>query len=374
MTEFTNALSGQLNSQWSSNLSSEIRVAYKYYRRGQDAFYGPDYAQMAVCLDPTSSATLYPNSAATLCNSGTPIISIGPDTPRQANVFHNRQLTINSNLQMKAGEHTFKLEADHFHSSLYNLFVFGGGSVTAGSTGGGSGAYYFDSLADFSARSANEFVLTTTTTGNQNFLNRYSALYPGITNTATLNGRSKLQPRVGFNWAATPELRISGGIGLFSGGLSDVFLSNNYSNSGAAINATGASITSIDILRTGGTAATPTCTDKNSGALVSTAVCTAALTSVAGGAVPQAVIDYVKANASVAANALTNSLDPNFKLPAQWKYNLSANWKPHFGDSALASGWTFRADALYSKAQQAIRWIDLRAQPLVTAGVVQLAT
>jgi hypothetical protein len=420
ITEFTNAGSGQWNSQWTDKLSSEVRVAYKYYRRGQDAFFGPDYAQFNVCLDPTSSATLYPNTAATLCNTGSPIIRMGPDTPRQANKFNNKQLTISVNMQYKAGDHNFKLEYDRMHSRNYNLFVYGGTAVSAGSTAGGSGAYYFDSLSDFSARDANELALESATTGNkndgyvdwaytthtvglqdtwkpsprftanfglrydfyasddaiaynQNFINRYSALYPGITNTATLNGRTKLQPRFGFNWAPEPTLRFSGGAGLFSGGLSDVFISNNYSNSGAAINSTGAALTSIDILRTGGTLAAPTCLDRaNPSITVSSAVCTAALTNIAGGAIPQVVIDYLKSAAGVSPLATTNSLDPHFKMPAQWKANLSGSWKPELGDSLLASGWTFRADALFSKTQEGIRWIDLRAQPLVIGGVTQV--
>ena len=420
LTEFNSAVSGQLNSQWSDKFSTEVRIAYKFYRRGQDAYFGPDYAQLAVCLDPSSSTTLYPNTAATLCNTGSPIIRLGPDTARQANKFNQRQVTVNTNAQLRAGDHTFKLEIDHFRSSLYNLFVFGGGAVSAGSTGGGSGAYYFDSLSDFSARQANEYVLSTATTGNKNdgyvdwaykvntfglqdtwrpsanltvnggvrfdiydadqsigyntnFAARYANIYSGLTNTATLNGRSKLQPRLGFNWSPEPSLRIAGGVGLFAGGLSDVFISNNYSNSGVAINATGATVASVDILRTGGTAAAPTCIERNSGVTLTPALCAAALNNVAGGTVPAAVTAYLKSSATVAAAATTNSLDPRFELPAQWKYNLSVNWRPYFGDSILASGWSFRGDVLYSKAQQAIRWIDLRAQPLVTNGIVQVA-
>ena len=420
LTEMNNAVSGQLNSQWSSNFSSEVRVAYRYYRRGQDAFFGPDYAQMNVCTDPTSAGGLFPASGATLCNTGVPIIRMGPDTPRQANKFDTQQLTIMANAQLRLGNHTIKFEYDRFHSKLYNLFVFGGSSAASGITGGGSGAYYFDSLADFSARTANEFTLTTTTTGdkndgyvrwgyttntiglqdtwkvspyltinaglrfdiytadntiqlNQNFVNRYATLLPGLVNTSTLDGRKKAQPRFGFNWQTTPSLRIAGGVGLFSGGLSDVFISNNYSNSGAAINSTGATITSVDIVRTGGTAAAPTCLERSTNTVLSSTLCSLALSSVGGGTIPQAIIDYVKSNAGVAASALTNFLDPKFKLPAQWKVNLSANWKPDLSSLGLGTGWTFRGDFLYSKAQQAVRWTDLRAQPLVINGVTQLA-
>ncbi len=423
LSEFTNAVSGQWNSQWTDNLSSEVRVAYKYYRRGQDAYFGPDFAQFAVCVDPTSQGGFYNSVNATLCTDGTPIVRMGPDSARQANKFNNKQLTISANMQLKLGDHTIKLEADHFHTSLYNLFVLGQGGTAAGNQPGGSGAYYFDSLTDFSARNAMEFALGTATSGNkndgyvnwayrvntfgiqdtwkpsnaltinaglradvydsdspvsynQNFVNRYATLYPGLTNNANLNGLGKLQPRFGFNWAPDRSFRLSGGVGLFAGGLSDVFISNNYSNSGAAINSLGATIVSVDILRTGGTAAAPTCVDRSVSSTVNlsnAAVCKAALSGVTGGSIPQVILDYLKNASGVVANANTNSLDPKFQIPAQWKYNLSARWAPYFGEGLLASGWTFRADVLYSKAQAALRWIDLRSQPLVTGGVVQVA-
>ena len=420
LTEFTNAFAAQLNSQWNDNLSSEVRVSQKYYRRGQEAYFGPDYAQFNVCTDQTDSAdTVYPAANSTQCNAtagaANGIVRLGPDGARQANKFNTKQLTITSNLQWKYGDHTIKLEADHVHSRIFNLFSYGGSAVAAGSTGSASGSYYFDSLTNFANRNANELALTEPTSGNKgdayvdwaynintfgiqdtwrpstrftanagvrfdmydgtkvptnpSFLLRYN----GLTNTASYNGRVKLQPRFGFNWSTTPTIRISGGAGLFSGGLSDVFISNNFSNSGVGINSTGATIASIDILRTGGTAAAPTCVDRgvSSTAPLPAALCAAALTGVQGATIPAAVRTYL-GTLTASPTGLTNSLDPNFKIPAQWKVNLSGTWRPHFGDSLLASGWSFRADALYSHAQQAIRFIDLRAQPLVVGGVVQV--
>lgn len=413
LTEFTNAYTAQLNSQWTDRFSTEVRASYKYYRRGQEAYSGPDYAEIRVCADNASSAlgaTI--QTAETICNSGVPIVRMGPDTPRQANKFNNKILTIQGNASLRAGDHTFKLEYDNMHSTLYNLFVFG----TAGlqGTGGPQGLYYFDSYTDFANRQANELVLNSTTTGNKNdgyvdwaytvhtvglqdtwraaanltfnagfrfdfyradksiatnanFLNRFGNLYPGLNNAGTLNGREKLQPRFGFNWAPTPTLKIAGGVGLFAGGLSDVFISNNYSNSGAALNPTGAVITGIDLVRLANGACIDRSTNLNPGA----AVC-AALNNVNGATPNAAALAYLQTNTGVLANATTNSLDPNFKIPAQWKYNLSLNWRPEFGESALARGWTFRGDVLFSDAQQSIRWIDLRAQPLVVGGVTQL--
>ncbi|MEO7383722.1 MAG: TonB-dependent receptor, partial [Novosphingobium sp.] len=416
VTEFTNAFSAQLNSAWTDKFSTELRASYKFYRRGQEAYSGPDYAQFNVCLDPTSNALGAAIVASeTICSSGSPIVRMGPDTPRQANKFSNKILTIQANATLRAGSHTFKLEYDNMHSSLYNLFVFG--TVGLAGTGGPQGLYYFDSFADFGSAKANELVLNSTTTGNKNdgfvrwgytihtvglqdtwhaapnltvnaglrydfysadrsiglntnFVNRFSNLYPGLTNISTLNGKSKLQPRVGFNWAPTSNLRIAGGFGLFAGGLSDVFISNNYSNTGTSLNSTGAAITGIDLVRINGG-----CIDRSTGnsttnGTLSPAIC-AALDNVNGATPNAAALAYLQNNTGVLANATTNSLDPKFKLPAQWKYNLSLNWKPDFSEMGLGSGWTVRGDVLFSDAQQAIRWIDLRAQPLIIGGVAQ---
>ena len=428
LTEFTNAFAAQLNSKWTDNFSTELRGSYKYYRRGQDPYNGTDYAQINVCQDPTSSALgATVQTGETICNSGSPIVRLGPDTPRQANAFNQQVSNIQANATLREGNHSIKAEFDHMHSKLYNLFVYGGGGL-AGS-GGPNGLYYFDSTADFGARNADELVATDTTVGpktngyvawayavntaaiqdtwtpisslrinagvrydfytadrsiqaNPNFANRFSVLYPGLTNTATLNGRVKLQPRAGFNWAITDSLKLAGGGGLFAGGLSDVFISNNYSNSGVAINGTGTTIASVDLVRLASVNGATQCTDRSTGATslnpgtsgLSSAICSAALNGVAGSNIAPSVISYLQGNTSVLANTLTNSLDPKFKLPAQWKYNATLTFTPHVDSTSwFLNGWTARADALLSKAQEAVRWVDLRAQPLVVNGVLQVA-
>ncbi len=421
ISENTDAEAIQLNSKWSNNFSTELRASYKYYKRGQDAYSGPDFAQFNVCVDPTSSAittATVANNSILLCNTGSPIVKLGPDTPRQANQFNNHILNLQANATYRAGNHSIKAEVDHSYSKLYNLFVFGGGGAGSQGGGGPQGLYYFDSLSDFAAKKANELVYTSTTVGdknngfvnwayaintaglqdtwkvnstltvtaglrydrysadksvqaNANFANRYATLYPGLTNTATLDGRDKLQPRFGFNWSPKREWRISGGIGLFAGGFSDVFISNNYSNSGAAINGTGAAITSVDIRRSPTTASGYI--DVSTGADPGAAIGSAALNGVVGSSIPAIVTAYLQSNTAVLANATTNSLDPKFKLPAQWKYNLSANWKPDLTEYSLGTGWNLRADVLFSDVQQGARWIDLRAQPLVINGVTQIA-
>ena len=62
---------------------------------------------------------------------------------------------------------------------------------------------------------------------NQNFFDRY-----GFSNQQNMDGRDLIQPRFGFNWAATDDLSVRGGVGLFSGGNPNVWISNSYSNDG----------------------------------------------------------------------------------------------------------------------------------------------
>ena len=60
----------------------------------------------------------------------------------------------------------------------------------------------------------------------------------GIRNDETLDGKRLVQPRLGFNWdLGTPDTRmqVRGGFGLFQGAAANVWLSNPFSNTGAAV-------------------------------------------------------------------------------------------------------------------------------------------
>jgi len=59
-----------------------------------------------------------------------------------------------------------------------------------------------------------------------------------LDNSNTLDGAQLLQPRLGFNWNLDPErkrrMQLRGGVGLFQGAAATVWLTNPYSNTGAA--------------------------------------------------------------------------------------------------------------------------------------------
>jgi hypothetical protein len=153
---------------------------------------------------------------------------------------------------------------------------------------------------------------------NQNFFDRN-----GYANTATIDGKDLLQPRFGFTWSATPDLSVRGGIGLYSGGNPNVWMSNNFSNDGFRIAQVregliendcgyGFDFSLFDIPLTG------------SGRPIYD--------------IPQCQWDAI---AFEEPNSGVNALDPNFKLPKSWKYSLGATWN-------MPGDYTMNVDLLYS--------------------------
>ncbi len=114
----------------------------------------------------------------------------------------------------------------------------------------------------------------------------------GIDNTVTLDGNVLAQPRVGFNWnpGTARRQQVRGGFGLFQGAAASVWLSNPFSNTGAAVQQL--SCTSFAACQTAG--------------LLFKADPNAQPTPV--GSPPAANVD---------------ALDPGLKQPSVWKANLA---------------------------------------------------
>jgi outer membrane receptor for ferrienterochelin and colicin len=142
---------------------------------------------------------------------------------------------------------------------------------------------------------------------NQNFHEKF-----GIRNDANLDGVDLLMPRIGFTWEATDTLTVSGGIGLYSGGNPNVWISNAWSNDGLTNaqvrlrNFDGSDSVFGDIPMTGPNP---------------------------GYDIPQELYDEVAA--VTPEDGLTGSLvliDPDYEQPSQWKFALGANWDTPFWD------------------------------------------
>jgi hypothetical protein len=360
----------QLNSDWSDSFSTEARVAYRKYDRGQVPTQGANFSQFSVCTDPTSQVTPGSDSTAINCSTGTPVINIGPNPSRQFNSLSSENLSGQFIAELNKNGHRVRLLAGFEHVKTFNAFLQDA-----------LGSYYFDSLADYQARRASlvryqtakslnlddaaaRFKYTMFTFGimddwqvnpdltvtagvrwdvyrmrspvplNPNFVNRL-----GYANTSTLGGRGILQPRLGFDWRVSDRLSVRGGGGLFAGGSPDVWISNSYSN-------TGFLTSNVTIQRnaaggvTGGAAS--------------------GLVDVTGTDVAQAVKDAIT-NASTSANALTAAVDPNLRLPSQWKLSLSADYSADLGP--LGDGWNLGADVLYSRVKDQLIVVNGRLRP-----------
>ena len=350
----------QLNSEWSSNFSTETRVRYKKYESGQNPFT-PGIAFATVCTDAVSTGS------ATSCSSNVPNVQIGPPGSASANVLDVKTFGVSILNRLNAGNHTFRLLTEFEDSNNYDLFL-ASTLATVGSSGP-YGAYYFDSIAAFQARTASAFGLSNATTLTQTdaaaafdyktytfglqddwrvndklnisygvrfdllgshsrpLLNTNFVAREGFANTAFISGKSLFQPRFGFDYRPVSRVQIHGGAGLFGGGTPDVYAANSFSASGVQP------------------------------ASVTGAACPGALTNVSLTSVP-AACNTALGNASLTANSPVSAMDPHFKIPSQWRATLSGSWRPDLGP--LGDGWTFGADVLYAKVRNAILVQDYR--------------
>jgi hypothetical protein len=382
LTEEINSGSFQLNSQWSDAFSTELRVSYRDYNRGQNPF-GADFAQFEVCTDPTSVNNSAIGNTLTSCGNtltANPRFFFGPDISRQANQLNTENLSVDLTPRLEAGNHSFKGVIGYTNTDTFNLFLQRA-----------TGDLYFDSIADFQARRASRvrlasavpsldvnnaaasFSTQTYTVGlqddwqatdalkltigarydlqdgdtpvplNPNFLAR-----TGFPNNYTFSGLGVFQPRIGFEWDPRTRFILRGGIGKFAGGAPDVFLSNSFSNTGQLTN-------SIDIQRT------TTAAGCNSGDLT---FCNSALLNVSGSTFPASVTQFLATNTGSLAAAPVNAIDPDYRLPAQWRSTLSASYEANLGP--LGDGWLFGADLLYGWTAAANTYVDLRSVQIGT--------
>lgn len=375
-----NTYVGQLNSEWSDEFTTEIRGFYKDYKRIQDPLLGRGFAQFQVCTAPTPADQTAVGAAAAAsitCPTNFATVSFGPDISRQTNALTSKTWGGLVQGRLTKGDHDIRVFTDIQSTKVFNSFLQRS-----------SGDYYFDSIADFQAGNATRFrygnaipsfvpedaaaafKYQSYTFGamdtwklapelnisyglrydlygghsraalNSVFVNRYQ-----FANNAYLSGRGILQPRLGFDYKPTSRLSIRGGAGIFSGGTPDVYFSNSFSNTGILTNA-------IEVTRTN--------TGTFSGTGVNPTNGSSILNNVNGNNVPSAA-NAILGNAAVSANSPTNAVDPNFKIPSQWRGTLSATYKADLGP--LGEGWEFGGDIFYSKVRKQVNFTDLRVRP-----------
>jgi outer membrane receptor for ferrienterochelin and colicin len=155
----------------------------------------------------------------------------------------------------------------------------------------------------------------------------------GFSNSQALDGEGLVQPRVGFTFDWTPETTLRGGIGLYSGGNPNVWLSNNYSAN--------------NVLQFGQRGRSFGYTDGTRSLFDPDVVYEAIEPNAPPGAgpgwgIPSELYDAVAQG--VGDNFEINYLDPNFELPSEMKFALGVT---HY----FAGDWMFTADYLFTQLQ-----------------------
>lgn len=329
----------KLYSDWTADFSTQLSMTYMNVETEQNSF-------------DKSIGDIY-----ILTGTARADVAFGSDGPRHANELNKKTWIFAADGDYLLDDHHFSFGYQLKRSDIYNLFVLGS-----------KGQYRFNSIDDFAARKAkiqytNAYSLNPADAA-ANFVRDEHAIYaqdewqfddfkftyglryerlessdlptyneafakrnPGLTNTENLDGLDIFLPRFGFEWNATTDLTLRGGLGRFSGGQPTVWVSNSYSNTGVGV---GQTLGTTDSLNT--------VTFEN-----------VSLTSV-----PQDLIDQVKNGAGVAD---VNFVDPNFKLPSDWRAQLAADYVfslPLIGDDI---NWT--NEFLYVEKKNDSFWKDL---------------
>lgn len=389
-----------LNSQWTDNFSTQVRATHRDYERRQNPPSGQEFADITVCLAPTSV-----NSGGdTLTSCGaTSVVRFGPDQFRHANFLETRNSQLQAKAEWSLGKHLIKFGYQGQRQKVFNIFL-----------PNSDGTYYFDSLADLSAGRANRLIYQNATTGvpedaaaaftydlhsgfvqdtleitdslkvsagfrydwyksddkvafNPNFQNRL-----GLTNTKTYDGKSVMMPRVSFEYEPTSWLKVNGGGGLFSGGFPDVILSNSYSNTGILTSGIQIERNADGTFRE--TTGAPGFTPGIGAAALNINVADARF----GYDIPTAVTGF-QGGALVPPTNEVNAFIPGFQMPSDWKYFLSASFQAEDGwadswagnFSPMFNDWRLTLDAVYTDVNNGLLFRDFRAQPLLVGGAQQ---
>lgn len=343
--------SASLNSDWTNNFSTELRFTRVDFDMVQDPVVGNSgWGEVQVIV---------PNTA-----GGSSTIYLGADDSRHFNDLIYTSDVYKAKANWQLGDHLVTFGAEREELDVFNAFIqrtrglwqFGnftnnGATGVADFASGAFGDFRYQNAAgsndpnDGAAQFAYEintayiqdkwqvtpelqltaglrydyYTTNDKPAFNQAFLTNY-----GIRNDETMDGRDLLQPRLGFKYDFSSDIRFHGGLGLYSGGNPNVWLSNNYSNNGVAL---------FDWRVRNGNINNYTYT---------------------GGQpffnVPD---EAIAALAAANGGGPVNALDPDFKIPSEWKAAFGT--VIDLGDAAAWYGddWRVMIDFLVSKTKEA---------------------
>ena len=391
----SNYYSGRLYSEWSDAVSTELR----YSRAEVTDVQGPVGFGEAQSDNPTPRLSVLVSNTDPDGNIVNGLLSTGPGIFRSSNALEQTVSQYKAQINIdNGGAHRFKIGAELNDLSVFNLFAINSTGTLyfqslddfeQGLLALGSGSFsVFDDADDLAAGDNGGAGIAATASGdirdagatfgrqiysvyaqddwtvsdqldvtlglrvqwfdgdapdpNPNFIARY-----GFSNQVPF---SKLDPiilpRASFTYNLDNEgmfagTRISGGVGMFSGGDPVVYFSNAFSNNGFSTgngdtyDCDPAQLTidpgtgQIDVVTGGGFTGIPAC-------------------AIAAGSA-----------ASAGGFSDTQSTDPNYDIPTVLRANLGIDTEFNITDSGFFSGWNLKVDYIYSKFIDPLNFVDL---------------
>ncbi len=338
-----NSYVGSLYSNWTDNFSTELRVSYLEIDNRQLTVGGTDFGEIRVELDDVD-------------------VYLGGDDSRQSNKLNYDVTSFSLKGNYDLNGHYLTLGIEQESLDIFNLFVqhteteirFDG--IDNFRDGFAKSIYYNNApsnnpedaaalwgyelntvfLQDRIEPSNNLTIVAglrydwystnDAPLENQDFVADY-----GFSNTATVDGEGLFQPRLGFTYELTNDTTLHGGIGLYTGGNPNVWLSNTYSAN--------------NVLQFGQRGRSFGYTDGSRSLFdpdVVHVACEDGVPVGPGYCIQEELFDAVAAG--VGDNFEINYLDPGFKLPSEWKLAVGIT-------HILPQDYVLTADVLVTQAK-----------------------
>ena len=351
-----NSYVGSLFSDWSDVFSTELRVSYLELDNRQVSVGGTDFGEIRIETDDVD-------------------VYIGGDDSRQDNklAYDVTSIALKGNYYL--GDHSLTFGVEQESLEIFNKFVqhtsgeFRFDGIDNFRDGFADAIYYNnsptlnpdDAAADWGydvnavyiqdeIDTANNINLVfglrydwyTTSDKppvNPDFLADY-----GFANDATVDGLGLLQPRFGFTWDLSGDTTLRGGVGLYSGGNPNVWLSNNYSaNNVQQFGQRGRSFCYTPSFR--GDCGDPPVQISLFDPDVVYVPNASGVPDGPGWGVPSELVEAVQAGSG--DNFEINYLDPDFELPSEWKFALGITHN-------FPGDYLVNADLLVSRGQDSV--------------------
>jgi len=359
----TESYNAQLNSQWTSDLRTEVTYSHTDYDGSPKPGSGTPFPQVQVLG--VTGKTL--NNGASITNGS---LYFGTDSSRQLNKITTKENQFKVSGEYSLGAHTITAGVEDIQTKFTNAFVqftmgyYTFASPAAWTAGGPLTAYQDavpypgftvnDAIARFSYNAYGTYLQDNWHVNrNLTILGGLRFDYPDVPenpkvatgfatagfkrdngeavnrNDTTNSGNWTLAPRVGFIYTpeASRKTQVRGGVGLFQGKTPAVYISNAYSNAGATASITASAAQLPNIVFN-----------------------------------PDVTKQPIPAGTLPAANI--NITDPKFVQPALWKSNLAVDHALPFGNLVLT------AEIYYDKVYEGLSTEFLNYQGAATGPTV----